>query len=275
MTIYTPKTGEKKDDGKEQLVYPEVVTETALLDKKACDADLVLRPPMIAVAARRRRSTCANLCVLLTALFILAAGIIGSIYLYKYLAHRTFRGWCGVPYYEVRTAGGDSGHQGQAQQRTWEGHFEEQVEIDKEFGKYEKIDVPAFEDVRRSSILHDFEKNYTAIVDMDEDRCYVMPLNRKLVRPPKDFWDLISKLRSGYYLPDAELVKENYRVQQPAITNLSPFGYYIWRDCRRRDTYILQKIERQPIAMVKRSACPGKNFMWSTGEPYEVSVFDC
>ena len=50
--------------------------------------DLVLDPPLIAVAARRRRGTCANLCVLLTALFVLAAGIIGSIYLYKYLAHR-------------------------------------------------------------------------------------------------------------------------------------------------------------------------------------------
>lgn len=274
MTIYTPKTGEKKDDGKEVLVVPEVVTEADLLDKKDVEADLVLRPPMIAVAARRRRSTCANLFVLLTALFLLSAGIIGSIYLYKYLTHRTFRGWCGVPYYELLSDDEQGGKQ-QQQQRTYEGHFEEQVEIDKEYGKYEKIDVPAFEDVRRSSILHDFEKNYTAIVDMDDDRCYVMPLNRKLVRPPKDFWDLISKLRSGYYLPDAELVKENYRVQQPPVTNLSPFGYYIWRDCRGRDTYILQKIERQPIAMVKRSACPALNYRMSTGNPVQFTVFNC
>lgn len=267
MTIYTPKTGEKKDDGKEGLILPEVVTESMLLDKKDTE-DLDLRPPMIAVAARRRRSTCANLCVLLAALFILASGIIGSIYLYKYLAHRTFRGWCGVPYYEVRTA--EDG-----QQKHWEGHFEEQVEIDKEYGKYEKIDVPAFEDVRKSTILHDFEKNFTAIVDMADARCYVMPLNRKLVRPPKDFWDLISKLRSGYYLPDAELVKENFQVQQPPLTNLSPFGYYIWRDCRRYDSYLLQKIQHQPIAMVKRSACKPFKTEFSTGIPVMWNIYDC
>ena len=59
-------------------------------------------------------------------------------------------------------------------------------------------------------------------------------------------------LQSGYYLPDAELVKENYRVQQPPVTNLSPFGYYIWRDCRRLNTYLLQKIEHQPIGECRR-----------------------
>ena len=73
---------------------------------------------------------------------------------------QTFRGWCGVPYYEYKST--DSSHglaEGhESQRRKWEGHFEEQVEIDKEFGKYEKIDVPAFDDVRKSSILHDFEK---------------------------------------------------------------------------------------------------------------------
>ena len=76
-----------------------------------------------------------------------------SLVLTSFLVVQTFRGWCGVPYYEVQY---DEEHG--EQQRQFQGHFEEQVEIDKEFGKYEKIDVPAFEDVRKSTILHDFEK---------------------------------------------------------------------------------------------------------------------
>jgi len=260
MTIYTAKTGEKKDDG---VLDPPLVVTDALPEKKENEVnDLQLPPPMIAVATRRRRGTCANLCVLLTALFVLAAGIIGSIYLYKYLAHRTFRGWCGVPYYEYKDTGS---HHGEPQK--WEGHFEEQVEIDKEFGKYEKIDVPEFEDVRRATVLHDFEKNFTAIVDKDDNRCFILPLNRKLVKPPKDFWDLITKLRSGYYLPDAELVKERYTVLQPPVANLSPFGYYIWRECRRSDTYMLKKTEHEPRGLVKRSTPLEFKYAWEAGGP--------
>ena len=36
--------------------------------------------------------------------------------------------------------------------------FEETVELDRKYGKYEKIVVPAFEESKRATILHDFEK---------------------------------------------------------------------------------------------------------------------
>lgn len=48
-----------------------------------------------------------------------------------------------------------------------------------------------------------------------------------------------SVLQSGYYLPDAEVVRDNYKVQLPAVENLDPFGVYIWLDCRSYDTYRL------------------------------------
>ena len=78
MTIYTAKPAEKKDDG--TLDFPIVVTD-GLPEKKENEVNDLQLPPMIAVASRRRRGTCANLCVLLTALFVLASGIIGSVYL--------------------------------------------------------------------------------------------------------------------------------------------------------------------------------------------------
>ncbi len=37
-------------------------------------------------------------------------------------------------------------------------------------------------------------QNITAIVDKDYQRCFVLPLNRSNVIPPKDFWDLVNKI---------------------------------------------------------------------------------
>ena len=42
-------------------------------------------------------------------------------------------------------------------------------------------------------------QNMTAIVDKDNSRCFIIPLNRTMVKPPKDFWDLLSKLRVRYW----------------------------------------------------------------------------
>lgn len=250
MTIYTPKASDKKDNS--GIPDPEVVTEPLQKKEKKRVA-----PAVIAIATRRRHSNLANLCVLLTALAMFATGIIGGIYLYKHLVHRTFRGWCGVRYYEYQNQRSyDHGHSaiGQTGHRRLVGEFEEHVEIDREGGKYEKLEVPEFEESKKATILHDFEKNFTAVIDSDEARCFVLPLNRTMVKPPKDFWDLLSKLRTGYYLPDAEIVREKYRVLTPPIDNLNPFGYYIWKECRRFETYRLVK-EGEPFALSKRSAC--------------------
>jgi len=35
----------------------------------------------------------------------------------------------------------------------------------------------------------------TAIVDNDQAVCFIMPLNRTLVKPPKSFWDMMVKLK--------------------------------------------------------------------------------
>ena len=38
------------------------------------------------------------------------------------------------------------------------GAFEESIELDRKYGKYEKIVVPEFEESKKATILHDFEK---------------------------------------------------------------------------------------------------------------------
>jgi len=38
-------------------------------------------------------------------------------------------------------------------------------------------------------------QNLTAIVDKEQAVCFVMPLNRTLVKPPRNFWDMMLKLK--------------------------------------------------------------------------------
>ena len=60
-------------------------------------------------------------------------------------------------------------------------------------------------------------------------------------------------LQTGYYLPDAEVVRERYRVLTPPLDNLNPYGYYIWKECRRYQTYRLVR-EGEPFGKCDGSA---------------------
>lgn len=265
MTIYKPKKGEKKEDSR--VPVPEVVTEPLVNaeNEKNCKAAAALLPPpqtpALIITTRRRRSNCANICVFLTALLVLIVGIIGGIYLYKHLTHRTFAGWCAVQYYEDDPTSNEYG-----EQRRYRGQFEEHVEIDKEYGRYERLEVPEIDECQKAIIVHDFEKNLTAIIDQTKGNCFIKPLNRSSVKPPSDFWDLLRKLKSGYYLPDAEVVKDRYEVMEPQVQNLQPYGYYIWRECRRYNTYELRKMPpNEPIAMAKRDICAAQTLTYYEG----------
>lgn len=234
MTIYKPKTSDRKVE-KAAPPSPEVVTEDVpLADKtkmKALSAQVI-----IINAARQRRNRMFLLMAVLLMMSLTAIGIAGGLFLYKHIRNRPYMGNCIVPYHE------SSGLRGT---------FQEQVEIDKTYGIYEKLEVPPILDSRRSTIVHDFEKNLTAIVDRDRARCFIMSLNRTTVQPPRDFLDLLVKFQSGYYVPDAEVVREKYRVATPEVENLEPFGIYIWNECHYFETYRLVR-DDQPFAMSKK-----------------------
>jgi integral membrane protein 2C len=264
MTIYTGKPVEKKDE-ESNVPPPEVVDEPLMgVAKKA--KGLTPAPALVTIHMRRRRGNFANICVLLTALIVLATGVIGGICLYKHMSERDlYRGRCGVGYYEYQDVGHHQRHRGV---------FEETVEVDRTYGKYEKIDVPEFEESKKATILHDFERNITAIVDVDIGRCFVLPLNRTLVKPPRDFWDLLYKLKTGYYLPDTEVVRETYVVEEPPVRDLRPYGVYIWKECRHFDTFHLRRstTSRQPRVMVKRAVSENAEYAFSAGTPVIIEV---
>ena len=52
--------------------------------------------------------------------------------------------------------------------------------------------------------------------------------------------------QSGYYIPDVNLVRENYRAVTPPIQDLGPYGFNIKVECDDYDTYKLVR-EGEPI----------------------------
>uniref|UniRef100_A0A4D5R955 Integral membrane protein 2 n=1 Tax=Scolopendra viridis TaxID=118503 RepID=A0A4D5R955_SCOVI len=267
MTIVTKPVSEKKLDKQEQpLVQNEINEGIPKPVKKDVEIEL---PPATYLALRSRAhriSTATTVCVFVTALLVLTIGIIGGVYLYHQFARtkmQRFRGWCSVPYdsdldtfnsrLRARPALTDDFHEGDhdvSLESSNQLFFKEQFEIDTEYDTFEQIDVPDFTGGRRGRFIHDFSANKTGIIDLDGKRCFVMPLNRSRVLPPDNLFDLVVKMRAGYYEVDTEVVRETMRVVKPSITDYSSLGFYIARECSKLPTF---KLERMTKPVFKRS----------------------
>jgi len=251
MTIYKPNNPDRKQEKKLVSDGTVVIDDKQLLTEKAKGVGdvsvtvFVRRHPITNTEVLRRRRCIRCVLILVALMLVIMIALTAAIFLQKHMVNRPYMGVCQVEYHVV-----DSTNQiiPQAQHgKETHGTFEESFEVDKANNQYERLQVPPVLDFRRSTVVHDFERNLTAIVDRDHGRCFILPLNRTTVQPPKSFLDLLQKFQSGYYLPNAEIVRENYKVQLPAIEDLEPLGVHIWNDCQYFDTYNLVKDE-QPVA---------------------------
>jgi hypothetical protein len=282
MTIYKPNNPDRKQ-GKKLVDGPEVVIDDKLpLTDKSKDDDLLVfvhRRPITntEVLARRRRIRCVLVLMILMLVVVVALAV--AIFVQKRFWPKPYRFECRVGYYDdmLSEDPSSSPQHGVAPSL---GSFNETVEIDQSF---ERLEVPPLMDFRRSTIMHDFDKNLTAIVDLASKRCYILPLNPEGVKPPKNLMDLLNKFQSGYYLPNAKIVRESYKVVIPPMTDKESLGYYIWHDCQSYETYRLVKNEDNPIvkSRKKRSAscamagngfCLGGTY---TGSVTCITLADC
>lgn len=117
----------------------------------------------------------------------------------------------------------------------------EKIELDLRNEDYEKIEVPDFRDGRSGRFIHDFNTNKTGIIDVAGKRCFVMPLNRDKVLPPRSLFDLIQKMWDGYYKVDTEVVRETMHVIIPPIVDMKEVGDYIAKECSIYPIYKLEK----------------------------------
>lgn len=123
--------------------------------------------------------------------------------------------------------------------------FKEEFELntdDDDDEGYAKITVPDFRDGRNGRFIHDFKKNQSCIIDTDSNRCFVMPLDRETILPPKSMYDLLTKMWSGFYNIDTDVVRKDMRVVTPAVTDLSTIAPRINAECENMKIYWLEKI---------------------------------
>jgi len=152
-----------------------------------------------------------------------------------------------------------------------EGGFYEQAEVDWKMERYEKLNIPPFIDSRRSTVVHDFKYDLTAIVDHDEARCFTLPLNRTIVNPPGRFMECINRFKAGHSFPNARVERQAYQVVTPPVVDVMSLGELIGSDCKYYHTYNLVKavnLEKanEPTALSKRYDCQFSGETYSLGE---------
>jgi hypothetical protein len=281
MTIYKPNNPDRKQ-GKKLVDGPEVVIDDKIPLTDAKDNGLLLlvrRRPVTntEVLARRRRIRCVLVLTILMLVVVLALAV--TIFVHKRIWPKPYSFECRVGYYDdMLSEDPSSSHQHGVTPNV--GSFDEKIEIDP---SYERLEVPPVMNFRRSTVMHDFDKNLTAIVDLDHGRCYILPLNPHGVKPPKNLMDLMNKFQSGYYLPNAKIVRESYKVVIPPIDNIESLGYYIWQECQFYDTFHLVKNEDSAIVKSKQKrsascAMAGNGFCLGgtyTGSVTCITLADC
>ncbi|KAF5283761.1 hypothetical protein FQA39_LY17199 [Lamprigera yunnana] len=287
MTIIIKSISEKKTD---KLVVPLVENDQNA--DLGSGGDVEAQTPesvrmMILPARIRRVSTTTTLCLLLTALVVVGIGIVGGTYLYQqYLRSQLrFKGWCTFPYNSdgIKSSMFISPNDGNSQMdddlikvntNFVENSFiQEEFELDLENQIYEKFNVPDFQNGRSGRFIHDFGTNITSIVDVTGKRCFVMPLNRSLILPPRSLHDLIRKMWAGYYKINTEIIRETMHVIMPPLENdeIMLLGSYIMRECSGLPIF---KLEKYIGGVVKRSANFGEDLKFPFYAGKQIVEFD-
>lgn len=282
MTIITKAITEKKE---QPLFTGENSAENGKRDAEAqCLKSDVGGHYFIAKRSIYRVHMTTAFIVYTMALTVVIIGSIVGIYIYRQYdrtqIHKFRTGWYSIPYDKSSRASytNDAVHEGlvadsnliiQGLRRTTDqeatdiaknvdniksSFFKERFEIDLENEHYEKIDVPDFRGGRQGRFVHDFNINKTGIIDIDGQCCFVMPLDRQAVLPPRNMYDLLRKMYNGYYEVDTEIVRKTMKVVTPPISDLSVVGTYIARECQDLPTYTLTKVNSN---VVKRSISNG------------------
>lgn len=297
MTIYKVNNQEKneKKDILEQKLLAAVVADSEVPDTHV---EVDVAPP-----PRRHSRAWLNLFLILVAILVLAAGITGGVLLYKRLSHKIIRGQCGFradlqydyqstimdndikpdvpkePYFlpnqqvdqqwskdKTEEPVLNKPHKHHRHHRPQTMHYDLSEDVQVIDDQVERIHMPSFKDFRDTMILHDFQKNYTAIVDYDKRSCYIMKLDRVKVTPPKDWIDLIQKFATGYYMPRADVLRKQYRVTLPALKDISFLGRYIEKECLYFQTYTMERIVGDHF-IAKRDVRGLSNAQYSYYEP--------
>jgi hypothetical protein len=272
MTTIYNKSGKGADGSKDALVDDDSFGEEELPSDDAYLRKLDSRSATRS-RSRRRSNSCLVLSVVLLGLFVLVVCIAGAIYAFTKRSSGSSRSaekpmieLLLVHYHEWKT--GTSGKK----DFILEGEFYQQTEIGRFGEPYIKLNVPSLMTANVAVILHDFQSSTTAIIDRDNARCFITPLNMTLVKSPTDFYKIAQNVKAGYDSPDGEVIRDSYRVKMPQMEEVA-IPPQIYDECPYWPTYQLERDEPQsaddaaaPVAVSKRDAgCAFKGSLYCLG----------
>ncbi|XP_059804062.1 integral membrane protein 2C-like [Hypanus sabinus] len=171
------------------------------------------------------------LCVSVVLIILLSTVVLGIICTFRYYHLTQNRFHCRVMYNED-FASVPSRAQLQLEEDV-EIRLEEEVEL-------VKVPVPEFEGGDAANIIHDFYQSLTAYHDLSLDRCYIIELNRTIILPPRNLWELLAKMKLGTYLPQTYIIQEEMEVTEQ-ISNVHQLGSFIRHLCSGKKTYKLKR----------------------------------
>ncbi|XP_078147215.1 integral membrane protein 2B-like isoform X2 [Centroberyx gerrardi] len=120
-------------------------------------------------------------------------------------------------------------------------HIQESIRVLEEEGvELINVPVPEFSPGDPANILHDFNKNLTAYLDLFLNKCYIIPLNTSVVMPPRDLQELLINIKAHTYLPQFYLVRERMMVTE-RVDDVKELGNFIYNLCHDHDTYMLER----------------------------------
>ncbi|XP_018595407.1 integral membrane protein 2Bb [Scleropages formosus] len=217
-------------------------SEALIADEKDLENGVLIR--------QQSRAWC--WCLSLGLALMLGGVVVGGAYLYRYYVLQKGQVfYCGVKYREedfmIREEEVEAPLPSQLRQ------IQEKVRV-LEDDEVELINVPVpeFTDSDPADIVHDFNRRLTAYLDLNLNKCYVIPLNTSIVMPPRDFLDLLINIKAGTYLPQSYLIHEQMMVTE-RLDNVDQLGYFIYTLCRGKETYRLQRRDTI-LGMQKREA---------------------
>ncbi|XP_078266941.1 integral membrane protein 2C-like [Rhinoraja longicauda] len=188
------------------------------------------------VPARSQTPTLSRiLCVTIALVILLSTMVLGIICTYKYYhltqAPRDNLFHCTVLYDEDAISVQKGGRM----------QLEEDVEIRLDDDvELINVPVPEFEGGDAANIIHDFYQSLTAYHDLSLDRCYIIELNRTIILPPRNLWELLAKMKLGTYLPQTYIIQEEMEVTEQ-IGNVHQLGSFIRQLCSGKKTYKLKR----------------------------------
>ena len=118
-------------------------------------------------------------------------------------------------------------------------------------------------DVSSGMYIHDFMVDRTAIIE--NNRCFVMVMDRNEIAPPRNFLDILMKTTKDGYELDLDEIQHNMMIALPELTYdalLKDFGWFIGRACRDKSSYKLEPLPEE-IASIQNLETAMENEMES------------